>query len=156
MLIAIVYGIAIWFSLIVFSLEENINVTTALQPFTKQTAFRMLMIPGMILMGIIPMLLALFSLIILICNFIYGREYETVYSWHRNSIYRLIQVIVFSCNVVPCFNKIRLLSLNKDYIIDVFTRENMKFCYAPLVVLAILILIMVSGFYLAYLCFVYR
>jgi hypothetical protein len=140
----LVYAHAVWFTLIAFSLEDNPEVSGVFHPFTKQQAYSMVMLPPLLILGLYPLFLALCSIVCLISNFIFGREYETVYSWHRNSIYRLIQVMVFGANLLPCMNKIRQYSEEQITISEIFTRSNMKYCLVPLVVLAICIITMVS------------
>lgn len=90
LLILGIYLHVIWFGLSLFSTYPDSTLPSALKPFSPELGFDMVMLPLVLLFSIYPLGLSIISLISLIFNFLFGREYETVYSWHRNSIYRLV------------------------------------------------------------------
>lgn len=106
MLLLGIYTHVIWFALCLLSTLPSSQLPSALKPFSRHYAFEMVMLPLLLLFSIYPLALSIISLTSLIFNFLFGREYETVYSWHRNSIYRLVQVIVFCSNVLPSLKRL--------------------------------------------------
>lgn len=89
--------------------------------------------------GVYPLLLAIFSTMLLVHNLLCDPSYPVMCVWHRNSIISLIQTITYSIIIIDCF--CRYL----DYQDDITNIDNILEVFRPFFILCILILMMVSS-----------
>lgn len=135
-----VYANAILFILMVLSVSEVEEIPQALRPLSYDVS-KNLIGPLILTFGIYPICWALLAIWMLVSNLLFSREYEAMYSWHRNSLLNLLTTIIFSSSITPCLMRIHYMVVNEDFIMD---RVEMHRALVPIAILNVLILIMVS------------
>ena len=103
------YAHAVWFSVAMLSLDHEQAATWVpdfFHPFDTQVARYMMCLPVLLVFSVYPLILAINSLALILLNLICGREYETMYSWHRNSILKLFENIIFSICLMVFLTKL--------------------------------------------------
>lgn len=136
----VTYATAILFILMVFSVTQVDAVPEALSPFSYETS-KNLVGPLILLFGLYPIIFAIIAVWMLVSNLLFSRDYEAMYSWHRNSLLNLLTTMIFSSSVTPCLMRIHGMVVNEDFIMD---RGIMHRALLPIAFLNVLILIMVS------------
>lgn len=137
-ILLLVYGLVIWFILILSSIDGH-----DFNPIEHKHAWNQLFIPIILGAGLIPMIFAASSMVLLINNIFLTKDYTTLTAWHRDSLYRLIQVIFFSGVMLPFLIKMfgHLVKVKVDPDKEHFTRDDMKECFGSILVLGIFLLI---------------
>ena len=97
------------------------------------------MLPPLLMFGVYPILWSMWSLFLLISNLLYGREYETMYSWHRNSIMKLMNNVIYASCVIPTLTRLLLLVKQEGLYI---TRDEVQQALIPMVVFSCAVLTM--------------
>ena len=142
----IVYATAILFILMVFSVAGVDTIPQLLRPLSYETS-KNLVGPLILLFGLYPIAFALIAMWLLVSNLLFSRDYEAMYSWHRNSLLNLLTTMIFCSSVTPCLMRIHGMVIHEDFIMD---RGIMHRALLPIAILNVLIFIMVSC-YLAWL-----
>ena len=68
-----------------------------------------LTVPGLLVFGVYPLLFSIFSLVIILTDTLCTKQYDSICSWHKNSMMQLGTNIVFSTCVTVWFARITFL-----------------------------------------------
>ena len=121
---------AVWFGLMLVSASEG-DFMSFLRKFDRDTARQLMTLPLLLVVGVYPLILSISSFVVLMCNLMSGRDYEMMYSWHRNSFLKLMTNIIFSTCLISWLSRVHIDS--------VYSSKNMT----PLVVMAVCVISMV-------------
>ena len=81
-----IYAHFVWLILLVIS-QINLERELPMMRYAMiDAATEKIMIPFIMIFGVYPLLFAILSNILLLSDVIFGKAYEALYSWHRNSL----------------------------------------------------------------------
>ena len=81
-----IYAHFAWAVILVLS-QLNVEKDMPMMKYgTIDKATERIMIPFILIFGVYPLLLAIWSNILLLSDVMFGKQYEALYSWHRNSL----------------------------------------------------------------------